>query len=149
VRSALGHNAVLTRPNPSCNQIGAVGAANVGSALEGNSVLTSLDLGWNHIGAVGAASVRSALGHNAVLTSLDLSCNKIGSVGAAIVCSALKGNSVLVELNCSFYHAHACRIDALLERNRTRSLRRVAGHTNALDQVFRNEYIISRMFNYV
>ena len=130
-------------------------------------MLTSLDLSNNDIGAAGAAIVCSVLERNSVLTSLSLSYNYIRDAGAASVCSALECNSVLTSLDLGNYISLAARIPylALLKRNKTRRVRRLAllslmdedysreegvlSRTNGIDLVFQNEYIISRMHSYV
>ena len=100
--------------------------------------------------------------------SLDLSDNSIGDASVASVCSALERNSVLTSLNLRqiyFSDAAFIPIKALLKCNETRPVRRLAllslmdedynreegvlSRTNAIDLVFQNEYIISRMYSYV
>mgnify|MGYP003386190469 CR=1 FL=1 len=121
-----------------------------------------------HQSSPSPAPSRRRVQHSA-LTSLDLSRNcHIGDAGAAGVCSVLECNSVLTSLglSCSgIRDAAFVPIKALLKRNQTRSVRRLAllslmdedynreegvlSRTNAIDLVFQNEYIISRMYSYV
>jgi hypothetical protein len=80
------------------NQIGAVGAAALGTALLSNTHLTELGLALNPLSPLGALELREGLRRNGALRTLDLSGCSIGDDGAVAIATALRTNSVLETL---------------------------------------------------
>lgn len=99
ISSFLKCNSTLTHMNLLRNNIGDIGAHEIGEALKQNSTLTKLELHCNHIGDVGAQGLADGLKQNYILIELDISRNIIQDIGAKAICDALKINSVLTSLD--------------------------------------------------
>lgn len=118
-------NATLTKLNLKNNQVGAGGAAELGSMLVHNRSLLDLNLCSNALGPDGASALAAALSGEggAALSDLDLGCNELGPKGASHLAQVLPSNRRLERLNLRWNNIGDGGMEALiqggLEKNQT------------------------------
>jgi Leucine-rich repeat (LRR) protein len=88
--------------------------------LQHNKILNHLNLGFNQIGDIGAKEIGSALQKKNTLTHLSLTANQITNTGARNIERSLQYNNILICLNIIENYIEyelMNEIDLLIKRN--------------------------------